>query len=257
MNTELKTRAKRLGNAISTMFNIPITHAQSLELVAKEENYPNWDAACKCYGKKLNVGLYNNNLSQHLIEISSDQVIKRVFAENENILSTMLGMLDPDANSGALLLFSGTLSQGKTTTLHAVIENAAKNYKGLDILHVGLKEYIYSEAITARHVTHLDLYDINGMLDFPAEHYIVIDEIYIPETASAAIRLAAAGFVVLTTIHGNSPELALGKFVMEASKVNAEQSASCMTILDKSKRCVVLHQHMSKADDVINLTSNI
>ncbi len=50
MNTEtrntLKPRAKRLRAAIQAMLGVSINHAQALELIAQEENYPNWDAAC-------------------------------------------------------------------------------------------------------------------------------------------------------------------------------------------------------------------
>lgn len=49
MSTDLKIRAKRLGRAITEMFGHPVTSSQGLELVAKEENFPNWDAASACY----------------------------------------------------------------------------------------------------------------------------------------------------------------------------------------------------------------
>jgi hypothetical protein len=47
---ELKARAKRLRVAINDMIGKSVTSSQSLELVAKEENYPNWDAASASYG---------------------------------------------------------------------------------------------------------------------------------------------------------------------------------------------------------------
>lgn len=48
-NVTLKARAKRLRTAIAAMFQVPVTTAQSLELVAQEENFPNWDAASANY----------------------------------------------------------------------------------------------------------------------------------------------------------------------------------------------------------------
>jgi hypothetical protein len=46
MNIEaLKAEARHLRTAIGEMFNIAPTHSQSLELIAKAKNYPNWDAA--------------------------------------------------------------------------------------------------------------------------------------------------------------------------------------------------------------------
>ncbi|EOI1411445.1 glyoxalase superfamily protein [Pseudomonas aeruginosa] len=51
MNHELKIRAKRLRRAVSVVLGQDIKTSQSLELVAREENYPNWDAACACAGE--------------------------------------------------------------------------------------------------------------------------------------------------------------------------------------------------------------
>ncbi|MDH0341978.1 glyoxalase superfamily protein [Chromobacterium haemolyticum] len=46
--TEMKAEAKRLRSAVTEMFGIEVSTAQSLELYAKMKNYPNWDAACAC-----------------------------------------------------------------------------------------------------------------------------------------------------------------------------------------------------------------
>lgn len=43
---DLKVEAKRLRSAIAEMFHIPVSSAQSLELIAKTKNFPSWDAAC-------------------------------------------------------------------------------------------------------------------------------------------------------------------------------------------------------------------
>lgn len=45
MTTLLKQRAKRLRNALASDHSLQLTHSQSLELIAKEENFPHWDAA--------------------------------------------------------------------------------------------------------------------------------------------------------------------------------------------------------------------
>lgn len=49
MSSTLKTRAKNLRNALESVLRISVSRSQSLELVAKEENFPNWDAACASY----------------------------------------------------------------------------------------------------------------------------------------------------------------------------------------------------------------
>ena len=52
MTNDLKNRAKRLRVAIKDTLDVSITMAQSLELVAIEENYPNWDAATASFPKQ-------------------------------------------------------------------------------------------------------------------------------------------------------------------------------------------------------------
>lgn len=47
-NEALKGEARRLRSAITDMFGVRVSVAQSLELVAKAKNYPNWDAASAC-----------------------------------------------------------------------------------------------------------------------------------------------------------------------------------------------------------------
>lgn len=47
MNTNLndyKNRAKNLRSAVSSVLNIECTQSQAYELIAKEENFPNWDS---------------------------------------------------------------------------------------------------------------------------------------------------------------------------------------------------------------------
>lgn len=49
----LKVRAKKIRSALSDVAGITISHSQSLEVVAREENYPNWDAACASFSAPL------------------------------------------------------------------------------------------------------------------------------------------------------------------------------------------------------------
>ena len=54
-NTELKVRAKRLRTAIKVVLGVDATNSQALELVAREENFPTWDAASACYGDNTSI----------------------------------------------------------------------------------------------------------------------------------------------------------------------------------------------------------
>lgn len=47
----LKTRAKNLRRALESMA-LSVTHSQALELVAKEENFPDWNAASASLANK-------------------------------------------------------------------------------------------------------------------------------------------------------------------------------------------------------------
>lgn len=55
MNTNLnnyKERVKRLRKAVTSVLNFECTQSQAYELLAKEENYPNWDALSGTINKK-------------------------------------------------------------------------------------------------------------------------------------------------------------------------------------------------------------
>src|SRR5579875_2847074 len=49
---EYKERVKRLKNAISAVLNVECTQSQVYEIMAKEDNYPNWDAMSGVINKK-------------------------------------------------------------------------------------------------------------------------------------------------------------------------------------------------------------
>lgn len=69
MSNALKARAKRLRGALSSNLKFEVSTAQSLELVAREENYPNWDAAASCFEREskctLNTSVTASNLYSH------------------------------------------------------------------------------------------------------------------------------------------------------------------------------------------------
>ncbi len=47
-----KERVKRLKNAISSVLKVDCTQSQAYEIMAKEDNYPNWDALSGTIKKK-------------------------------------------------------------------------------------------------------------------------------------------------------------------------------------------------------------
>lgn len=95
INTDLKTRAKRLRVAVKNVLGAEITNSQALELVAQEENFPTWDAASACY---------ENRIRAHAGQIKREGAMtkKRVVIELDRLsvpLVKALGramVLDPD-----------------------------------------------------------------------------------------------------------------------------------------------------------------
>lgn len=51
---EYKERVKRLRSAVSYVLKVECTQSQAYELIAKEENYPNWDSLSGSIDKQSN-----------------------------------------------------------------------------------------------------------------------------------------------------------------------------------------------------------
>lgn len=173
MATEnLKPRAKRLRAAIAELLNVSVTHSQSLELVAKEENYPNWDAACACVGRQV---LSNARVTSCsiLVDIQRDQTpsIASIFGRDEAVPRELSRLLDLSDGSGALVLVAAATWQGKSTTARLVM-----NEFGLR------KEEQSSNLDNLRRLK-------------------IIDEVRDGDGAFQAVALALAGVKVVATIH--------------------------------------------------------
>ncbi len=96
MTNELKVRAKRLRAAIKDTLGVPITIANSLELVAKEENYPNWDAATAAFSKRLKLSKKNSVSVPKEPEVIYFQGLRRSMLDSRddqrNFLSSFSGV---------------------------------------------------------------------------------------------------------------------------------------------------------------------
>lgn len=178
MSQILKTRANQLRRALAESYNIRISTAQSLELVAKEENYPNWDAACASYGKAT------SNQAKPLfhdlkIDVKSDSwSLSSIFENRAEALSDVLKALDLSKTSGALVVVSGTTGQGKSTTVDEVIKELKSNNPGLEVSTLD------------------DLGD-----GVPYARVITLDEIRDFDDAFRALSLVQMGYKVLATMH--------------------------------------------------------
>ena len=170
----LKPRAKRLRAAVAQMFNVAVTHSQALELVAKEENYPNWDAACASVGhplRKSGCSVAKEHCIQVTVQSTQEPTFSSIFHGRQDVATDLISVLDMSSGRGALVVISGFAIEGKSTTANAVMAwLAAANHQHAS----GMKGQA---------------------------NYRLIDEIRDEATAFQAVALAEAGVKVVAIIH--------------------------------------------------------
>lgn len=182
----LKTRAKKLRNAVEGMFHVSVTHSQALELVAKEENFPTWDAACASFKASSAPDAYPR------------------YAHEPSDFGIRL-MLAPSSSLGALIVVWGVTGQGKTSTARAIVDDllAQPNAdKPMAIVHAGVKEFSYPEMVAARYVSETESILSSGQL---TEALVVVDDLRDPHTTFEVIAMVLAGAKVIVTLHAKSP----------------------------------------------------
>lgn len=258
MTTEiLKSRAKRLRPAITKMFGVPVSAAQALELVAKEENFPNWDAAFACFKPCGNtsdkaVQLISTSLS---VSHSAGLDVEEIFTSDPATLRNIRRQLDSKNNAGTLLLFSAKTGQGKTSTLHAVVSDLYQRQidNEMELLHIGLQERSYPTGIHVQIENTKSVINkiarISLRLDGQVKPIIVVDEIRDAETAFVAIILADAGFKVLSTIHASNVDAVLNNVRLLLAKT-VYCGSPTVDFLDKlvsNGCCTLVHQELMQA----------
>jgi hypothetical protein len=182
----LKVRAKNLRNAVEGMFRVSVTHSQALELVAREENYPSWDAACASF------------------KPSSTQDVAPDGVHGVSSLSVQQ-MLAPSSSLGALVVVWGVAGQGKTSTMRRLIEDLMAQPDGekpTGILHIGYQEFLYPELVSARYTSGAESILRSGQI---SESLIVVDELIGTYTAFEVVAMVLAGAKVIVTLHATSP----------------------------------------------------
>lgn len=187
----LKSRAKQLRPAVAEMFKVSVTHSQALELVAKEENFPNWDAACASYGQSTKIQSTRTLYPTHSIKVNlcRDQTrsMATIFQEDETIPLELHRLLDESDSRGALVLVCGATGQGKSTTANVIINDLMRaringNGPTLIVDHVLASE---------------------TCLDIPlGQRLVLVDEIRTARLAFEVVALAKAGVKVVATLHG-------------------------------------------------------
>lgn len=203
MNHELKIRAKRLHRAVSVVLGQDIKTSQSLELVAREENYPNWDAACACAGESARSAVDMIITDTRESHWSIEGLVK----EHSQVLDLLQQITDPGSPKGALVVVGGVIGVGKSTTLHRLLAYLAGHYQGVRLLFAGIQEYPLPSGWHVRRL-HDDRTSFRaGGLGTPllvenlTEEFVVLFDVRNDAEAEQAVMLAQAGYKVFATIH--------------------------------------------------------
>lgn len=183
--SNLKPRAKRLRAAVAGMFNVPVTHSQALELVAREENYPNWDAANASLGNRKQDAI--GSLSQHNIQVKVERDkpcnLASVFAGKESIVACLNHLMDTSDWRGTLVLIAGQSSQGKSVTANVVMGELGS----------------VAPRLETQSTWQMEEFQLGRRLK-------LMDEIRDERDAFKAVSLAQAGVKVVATIHATQGE---------------------------------------------------
>lgn len=131
---EYKERVKRLRKAVSSVLNVECTQSQAYELIAKEDNYPNWDALSGCINTPV--------ISTKKDTLTTKEQITQLFLLYEGLkngcsLFFMIELLkqqkDPTIKNG----WSNVKSLGADTVVHEIFEQTNFFYDDvLDILKI-------------------------------------------------------------------------------------------------------------------------
>lgn len=241
MNTkELKSRAKRLRTAIQTMFDISVGHSQALELVAKEENYPNWDAACACHTQIPAATWAQPPLQQLEVTYSPKPDFSNVFAQAPKLGEDLRQFFRSPAG-GLVLLGAGTM-KGLTTTVGTLAEEALRHGHFLvDLYQTGPQERSYAPGVNWHCLSRET--DIRRIATRDPS-LILIDDLRDEKHALQALSMAKMDFKVVIALNATDPLLRIKTLIENAGwgMVKADLSGI---------NCIAsIHQHVdySSAD---------
>ncbi|MHD0644141.1 glyoxalase superfamily protein [Pseudomonas aeruginosa] len=174
----LKARAKRLGVAIQKTLGHKASHSQLLELVAQEENYPNWDAACKSFA---------DTTLQSEVDMEVESKYDRWRTPYMKLVQALIERFKGAGRvPGSFRLYVGTVGSGKTTRLHNDLLSYAN---GRRVFFIGYQEMPFDPGIRL----------VESLRDIDSETLIVIDEANWKEELALAGLLSRTGLDIVST----------------------------------------------------------
>ncbi|UQS85211.1 Flp pilus assembly complex ATPase component TadA [Apilactobacillus apisilvae] len=158
------------------------------------------------YLRFSSVGNFDNKESMviRIIYSINDQSIK--YIDNNQLLS-----LEKNAHKGGMILFAGTTGSGKTTSVYKLANMLGRNKV---VMSIEDPVEIVNESFLQLQVNDNAGMGYNELIKVGLRHrpdIFIIGEIRDNRTASAAIRAALSGHLVLSTIHANNAESVLNR----------------------------------------------
>jgi Tfp pilus assembly pilus retraction ATPase PilT len=279
-NEPLKIRASRLRVAIKEVLGRDISMSQSLELVAKEENYHNWDQASALYKEEaapaptiptIDAVYSSLNLVRRNYPFEPKSVYQ-LFKNDFETLKVVHELLSPTREQGALIVIGGLTGSGKSTTMYELIKDHCARHKKsrFDFYHAGTIENKYPDNVNLRHEKEL----IMGHFQHGLTHrYVVINEIndhYHQESLYTAMMLVKRGYKVLFTHHSRSCAESIVQmskslsFIPHAGRVKADSllaelvSEGCVRVINQTMRTEkVFDVYLTPQMNALQLKKNI
>lgn len=201
---QLKARAKRLRPAIERMYGVRVSNSQSLELVAQEENYPHWDAACASFGI-AKPSIAKESAITHKVEIlhrrGEEISFNSTFASAAGLRERIQNFLR--SKSGGMILVSGSTGHGKTTSAAKIIERATElGHEKVD-LYIATSELEYPPGVTCHDYFYPGATTLGSARS--GATLVCIDELRTGLGAFEAVALAGAGCKVIVAFHATDP----------------------------------------------------
>lgn len=259
-NEPLKIRANRLRTAIKQVLGREISMSQSLELVAKEENYDNWDQACALFQKKNPPSLSAIDPVYSTLRFNRRSMdykktdLKQLFNGNEETLRSVQRLLEDDQH-GALVVICGITSSGKSNTMNTLTKSFLQNKNcpgSTGLFHAGVIETEFPKDVNISTSKNLTAQQASLGLKQPC---VVINQVSDKETAYAAVMLASKGHKVLFTHHskGCAETIAnLSKMLSDVPHAEGVMADSLLAELVMNGLVRVIYQQLDN-EEVINL----
>lgn len=123
--SQYKAMAKLRRTSIQAVLGVPVTHSQALEIIAREHNFPSWDALCGSQGRCP--PSYPLKASVQVETAPSDQPGGEVRFKGHERTIAHLGQRLKSGAKPTLIVISGASGCCTSKTMHLVSEHLLKN----------------------------------------------------------------------------------------------------------------------------------